>query len=111
MPERSERNGYKYESLSNLKGKVVHICIKYSPCLICHRALVSYEKFGVEFEIITPENQRSQKKYSEIDKVIKEKNYVNKKPDCLLTKEYGYEFCLSYEKYQTTQYRYCPETC
>lgn len=56
---------------SKLNGKVVHICIKYSPCEICHRALFSYEKDGIEFEIIAPGDRRNRSKYSDIDKKIK----------------------------------------
>ena len=61
----------KHKEDSGLDNKVVHICIKYSPCEICHRALISYEKNGIMFEIITPRDRGNRSKYLEIDAEVK----------------------------------------
>ena len=60
-----------YKKESELNSKVVHIFIKYTPCEICHRALIAYEKDKIEFEIIAPKDRRDQSKYSQIDKELK----------------------------------------
>ena len=60
-----------YKKKSELNSKVVHIFIKYTPCEICHRALIAYEKDKIEFEIIAPKDRRDQSKYSQIDKELK----------------------------------------
>ena len=62
----------KYRNQGYLDYKTVHMCIKYSPCLICDRGLNSYEKNGVNFEIIAPGNRMDKNKFLEIDKKIKD---------------------------------------
>lgn len=61
---------------SELINKTVHICIKYSPCEICHRALTAYDKQGVKFEIISPAILKKWSNYLNIDNELK--NYFKK---------------------------------
>ena len=65
----------KVEELSGknaLDNKNVHIFVKYSPCIICERALDAYEKHGFNFEIIELEKYAGKKsKYLDLDIKIK----------------------------------------
>lgn len=65
----------KVEELSGkneLDNKNVHIYVKYSPCIICERALNAYEKNGFNFEIIESEKYAGKKfKYLDLDIKIK----------------------------------------
>ena len=57
---------------NDLDNKNVHIFVKYSPCIICERALNAYEKHGSNFKIIELEKYAGKKsKYLDLDNKIK----------------------------------------